>query len=353
MISQTHHPHRGFKALTTVSAVIFSSFILTACVGPPASEWKPTAATTCPIPSSDAHGTIRIGYLGSLGADLFLYDRGVAEACMPNADVKWTRFPTGQDIVKGFASDSVDVAGLGSTPSAKALSGPLNLDVSVTQVNAQIGAAEALVAKSAKRVKELRGKTIAVPFSSTSHYSLLNALHNAGLIPKHDVTITNVSPDNLPAAWASSKIDAAYVWEPALSAIKGGGNTIIDSTQVAKQGAATYNITLASNEWSRSNPKLLETWTALQNWAVQSFTEKSDDFTEAIAAQADISKDSARTQIAGSHLYTAEEQPQALEEIKTALFKTANFLNSEGEVNKPKDENQYRRAVRYGRDNSK
>ncbi|WP_426721522.1 ABC transporter substrate-binding protein [Corynebacterium auriscanis] len=266
---------------------------------------------------------------------------------MPNANVQWTRFPTGQDIVRSFASSSVDVAGLGSTPSAKALTSPLDLNVSVNQVNARIEASEALVAKEGNSVRDLRGKTIAVPFSSTSHYSLLNALRRAGLDPKKDVTVTNVSPDHLPAAWASDQIDAAYVWEPTLSNIKASGTIITDSARVARQGAATYNVTLADNDWSRTNSALLSTWTALQNWAAQEYRNNPDSFTEAIAAQSGISKESARIQLGGSHFYTSTEQPQALEDVKGALFDTAEYLHSEGEVDEPASQRHYQEAVRY------
>ncbi|MGO3487819.1 MAG: taurine ABC transporter substrate-binding protein, partial [Corynebacterium variabile] len=84
---------------------------------------------------SEADGRIRIGYLGGPAADLYTQDQQLAEACLPNAEVSWTRFPTGQDIVQGFAADSVDIAALGSTPTTKALSAPLDLGVSVVSVN--------------------------------------------------------------------------------------------------------------------------------------------------------------------------------------------------------------------------
>ena len=335
------------RQVIALGAAAIGTFALSACVGPPAAEWTNTAAAECPIETSDATGTIRIGYLGSPAGDLYLYDRSVAEACLPNADVQWTRLPTGQDIVKAFASGSIDIASLGSTPAAKALTGPLNLDVSVTRVDSATKSGEALVAKDAESIEDLKGKTIATPFSSTAHYSLLNALRFGGLDPKTDVKITNISPDNLPAAWNSDAIDAAYVWEPTLSEIKNNGKTLTDSAEVAEQGAPSYNLTLADQPWQAANPELLRTWTALQNWAVEQYNTNKEDFTKAIAAQAEISEDSARTQLQGSGFFTGEEQPQAAKELRKALLNTAEFLHSEGDVDTPANQSHYDQAVAY------
>ncbi|QNH96783.1 hypothetical protein [Corynebacterium anserum] len=78
------------------------------------------------------------------------------------------------------------------------------------------------------------------------------------------------------------------------------------------------------------------------------YKTNTDDFVKAIAAQANISEDSARTQLDGSHFYTASEQPTALAQVKTALFHTAEFLHSEGEIGEPEGQAHYAHAVTYG-----
>ena len=81
-----------------------------------------------------------------------------------------------------------------------------------------IGQAEALVARNGsgiEKVADLVGKKVAVPFVSTTHYSLLAALKHWGVDPQA-VEILNLRPPEIAAAWQRGDIDAAYVWDPAL-----------------------------------------------------------------------------------------------------------------------------------------
>lgn len=328
------------QRLIRLSAIIVMSIAAlatSACVGTPASVYEGRIEAQCPIEPTQASGTIRVGYQIILGTELYVRDRGLAEACMPNARVEWIRFPTGQDVVKGLASDSIDVGILGSTPTAKALSSPLNLDVVVPRVNAVIGSSEALVAKdeSVRTAADLRGARIAVPFSSTSHYSLLNALRGAGLDPKRDVELVNLSPDNLPAAWQSSRIDAAYVWDPVLSDIASSGHRVLTSANVAEAGAPTYNFTLAARPWTESNPELLATWLKVQEWSQEKGRSDPQEFAEGNANQAQLAVDEALQQMNGLNYVSADEQADQLRSAVQALQETSAFLTSEGEVSAP------------------
>jgi taurine transport system substrate-binding protein len=322
-------------------------------VGPPAAEWADASADVeCPVTPSDADGRIRIGYLGSPGADLYTQDQGLAEACLPNAEVSWTRFPTGQDIVQGFASDSVDIAGLGSTPTTKALSAPLNLPVSVVGVNSVIGTSEALVAKKAQTISELKGKRIAVPFSSTSHYSLLNALIDNDLDPAKDVTIVNISPDKLPAAWKSDQIDAAYVWDPTLQELKDGtggspvGNVLTDSEQQAAAGHPTYNVSLAADRWADSHAELLSTFLTLEGWVVDHADNDLEGFASVNAAASGMDEDAARRQIGGLRFIHSGDERAQLAAVADGIRDTAGFLADQGEIPAARPAEEYAAATR-------
>lgn len=343
-------PLRVLPALAVVSA---SALWLGACVGPPANEWANNLEDVeCPVTPSDAEGRIRIGYLGSPAADLYTEDQRLAEACLPNAEVSWTRFPTGQDIVQGFAAGSVDIAVLGSTPTTKALSAPLNLDVSVVSANSVIGETEALVAKKAMSIKDLRGARIAVPFSSTSHYSLLNALIDAGLDPKRDVEIVNISPDKLPAAWKSDQIDAAYVWDPTLDELKKGtggaiaGTVLTDSAKQAEAGHATYNVTLAANPWINEHPEILHTWLTLQAWVVDHADKDPEEFGTVNAAASGMNEDAASRQIEGQQFIHGADEEHYLAELSGAIHSTAEFLRDQGEIPSVKSPQDYEEATR-------
>lgn len=335
------------------TAALCAAVLLTSvagCVGPPASEWEDRGEdATCPVKPSEASGSVRVGYLGGPATDLYTEATGLAEACLPNAEIDWTRYPTGQDIVQGFAAGSVDLAALGSTPTTKALSEPLDLDVSVVQANSVIGTTEALVAKDASSIKDLKGARIAVPFSSTAHYSLLNALIDAGLDPSRDVEITNISPDKLPAAWKSDRIDAAYVWDPTLQELKDGtggttpGTVLTDSEEQAAVGHATYNVSLASNPWSEANPELLSTWLELESW-IADRTGELDDFVSVNATASGMDEEAAELQVDGQRFIRGDEQSEYLGDVAEALHSTAQFLVEQGDI--PSAKQDYSDVVR-------
>ncbi|MDN6437886.1 MAG: ABC transporter substrate-binding protein [Corynebacterium nuruki] len=266
--------------------------------------------------------------------------------------MSWTRFPTGQDIVQGLTSDSVDIAGLGSTPTTKALSAPLNLPVSVVGVNSVIGTSEALVAKKAQTISELKGKRIAVPFSSTSHYSLLNALIDNDLDPAKDVTIVNISPDKLPAAWKSDQIDAAYVWDPTLQELKDGtggspaGNVLTDSEQQAAAGHPTYNVSLAADRWADSHSELLSTFLTLEGWVVDHADKDPEGFASVNAAASGMDKDAARRQIGGLRFIHSGDERAQLAAVADGIRDTAGFLADQGEIPAARSAQDYAAATR-------
>ncbi|MEO6083434.1 MAG: glycine betaine ABC transporter substrate-binding protein [Umezawaea sp.] len=98
-----------------------------------------------------------------------------------------------------------------------------------------IGDSEALVARKASGVTtiaDLAGRKVAAPFGSTAHYSLLAALQQSGVDPGA-VTLVDLEPQNIQAAWQRGDIDAAYVWTPVLSVVQQDGVTLTDSAKLA------------------------------------------------------------------------------------------------------------------------
>lgn len=191
---------------------------------------------SCPVkPDPGIRTTARIGYQEVTNGDLIVKDTSLLQACMPNAKITWSKFSSGGDVLQGFKARSLDIALLGSAPAARALSAPLDIDMKVVWIQDVIGKAESLVVHdpAIRTMDQLRGKKIAVPFASTSHFSLLTALNRAGITDQ--VTLMNTQPDAMLAAWGNG-IDAAWVWDPVLSKLKANGHVIDDSGVTAEQG---------------------------------------------------------------------------------------------------------------------
>lgn len=170
------------------------------------------------------------------------------------ATIDWRKFDSGADVIAAIASGAVDIGYVGSSPLAAAAS--RDLPIETIFVVGLIGESEALVARNGSgvtKVADLSGKKVAVPFVSTTHYSLLAALKHEGVDPK-SVEILNLRPPEIAAAWERGDIDAAYVWDPALGQIRTSGEVIVDSAKVAEWGAPTFDAWIVRSDFAEKNP---------------------------------------------------------------------------------------------------
>ncbi|MEP7455783.1 taurine ABC transporter substrate-binding protein [Phyllobacterium sp. SB3] len=170
------------------------------------------------------------------------------------AKIDWRKFDSGADVITAVASGSVDIGYVGSSPLAAAAS--RELPIQTILVVGLIGESEALVARNGSgvsKIADLAGKKVAVPFVSTTHYSLLAALKHENVDPK-TVDILNLRPPEIAAAWERGDIDAAYVWDPALGQIRTNGTIIVDSAKVAEWGAPTFDAWIVRTEFAEKHP---------------------------------------------------------------------------------------------------
>jgi taurine transport system substrate-binding protein len=173
--------------------------------------------------------------------------------------VTYRKFGGGGDVIRAMASGSVQVGEAGSSPVAAGLS--QGLGIQVFWILDNINDAEALVVRNGSGItslQQLKGKTIGVPFVSTSHFDTLLALKLAGLNPS-EVKVVNLRPPEIAAAWARGDIDAAFVWNPVLNGIKKDGSVLISSGQIAaKTGDATFDAFVANTDWAQHNGDFLK-----------------------------------------------------------------------------------------------
>ena len=174
--------------------------------------------------------------------------------------IQWKKFDTGADVVNALASGDVDIGNIGTSPLAAATS--KDLPIQVFFIAAKLGGSEALVVSNKSGIEkpqDLIGKTIAVPFVSTAHYSLLSALKHWN-IADNQVKVINLRPPEISAAWERGDIDATYVWEPALSKVSATGKVLVDSNQVGQWGAPTFDVWVVRKDFAEKNPEFLKSF---------------------------------------------------------------------------------------------
>ena len=164
--------------------------------------------------------------------------------------VNWRKFDSPGKLLPAITSGDVQIGLLGSTGVATAMSRGINVEL--VWIAEGIAAAEALVVRNGSGIvapQDLRGKKLAVPFVSTTHFHTLFALEQFGIAPG-EVTILNLPPNGIAAAWLRGDIDAAFVWDPALSKIKRSGKVLITSGVLGMWGKPTFDGLVANRDFT-------------------------------------------------------------------------------------------------------
>lgn len=207
-----------------------------------------------------------------------------------SATIDWRKFDSGADVIAAAASGAIDIGYVGSSPLAAAAS--QQLPIETIFVAGLIGSSEALVARNGSavsKVADLVGKKVAVPFVSTTHYSLLAALKHENVDPKQ-VEILNLRPPEIAAAWERGDIDAAYVWDPALGQIKTSGTVIVDSAKVAEWGAPTFDAWIVRTDFAEKNPRAVTGFVKVTGQAYAEFLKDPSAWTVSSEPAAKIAK---------------------------------------------------------------
>lgn len=322
-------PVRRVLALTAVLAALATA---TGCVesGRTVHPDAVQPAAQCPVePDPSITTTARLAWQAIPNGDLVVKDMRLLEACMPNAQITWSKFDSGGDVVQAFGAGSIDLGLVGSSPAVKAVSPPLDIDLRIVWLQDVIGAAESLVVRdpAVTSVRDLAGKKVAVPFGSTAHYSLLSALREAGV--ERQVELINLAPDKMIAAWQRGEIDAAWVWDPTLSQLQQSGSVILTSAETAAAGHPTFDMSAATDGFVAENPEFLRMWTAVQDEAARRLAAGDDQAVESVAVQLGLSPEIVRKQTEGLTYPDAETQagPEYFGgRLGEVLADTADFL---------------------------
>jgi taurine transport system substrate-binding protein len=204
------------------------------------------------ISSSALAETIIIGHFGNPTPMQLLASSDAIQKAT-GWDVEWRKFASGTDVIAAMASGDVVLSELGSSPLAIATS--QGVDIQLIAFSDVIGSAESLIVSNSSGIKtlaDLKGKRIAVPVGSTAHFSLIGALKHEG-IPESEVTIMNMPPDQIAAAWQQNAIDAAWIWQPVQSEILKTGTLLLGADKTAEWGYPTFDAWVVNTKFGEEN----------------------------------------------------------------------------------------------------
>ncbi|MDF2044057.1 MULTISPECIES: taurine ABC transporter substrate-binding protein [unclassified Pantoea] len=260
------------------------------------------------------------------------------------ASVDWRKFDSGAGVLRALASGDVQIGNIGSSPLAVAAAQKLPIEAFL--LASQLGNSEALVVKkNITTPNDLIGKRIAVPFISTTHYSLLAALKHWGIKPSQ-VQLVNLQPPAIIAAWQRGDIDGAYVWAPAVNELEKQGKVLTDSAAVGSWGSPTLDVWVVRKDFAEQHPEIVTAFARSALDAQQAYLNSPDSWLKQPDNLSKLSRLSGVPEaqvpdlVKGNTYLTAQQQVEQLgKPVNKAIVDTAQFLKAQGRV--PQADNDY------------
>lgn len=261
-------------------------------------------------------------------------------------DIDWRVFDSGADVIAAMASGDVKISELGSSPLAIAAS--QGVDLEMFMLSYVIGDAESLIARDGsgiETIEDLVGKRVAVPVGSTAHFSLMGALSHAG-IAEGDVTIMNMPPDQIAAAWAQDAVDAAFIWPPVQSTILENGTRIVGAEETAAWGFPTFNAWVVDATFASENAEAMAAFAKVMDEANSAYLADPAAWTaqnaqvQEIATVTGAAPDQVPTILGGYTFVPIAEQLSGpyLRDAAATMKATAEFLEGAGRIDAVADD---------------
>ena len=175
--------------------------------------------------------------------------------------VDWKNFSSGADVNTAFAAGAIDIGlvGLPAFVSGVAQGIPYKLFM-LYDIPGTMSGLVVREGAGISSVADLKGKRVGVPFGSGADYMLQGALKENGLTAD-DVTLVNLQPQPIVAAWTTEQIDAAYIWAPILTQLlEQKGTLILNDGDMAAKGYFAGDVALVSDKFAAEHPDLVKIW---------------------------------------------------------------------------------------------
>ncbi len=236
-----------------------------------------------------APATVNIGFFTETKPTMIAKGEGWFEAGA-GGKLNWTEMGSGADINTAITAGSCDI-GLATGSAATAAGIAQGLPFKLIGMVDNIGPAEEMTVRTAANIKtaaDFKGKKVATPFGSTSHFRLLGYLKTNGLTQR-DVTVLDMKAPAIVAAWSRGDIDAAYVWAPAKSKILADGGAVFPTYEALdKAGYVIADLVVVRDGFASQYPDAVSGFLKAYGRALDMYRAKPDDAAVIVAKQAGV-----------------------------------------------------------------
>lgn len=225
-----------------------------------------------------ANATVRIGWTNQVDLAKIAQVNGTYRKAL-GENIDWKQYNDDFAMLHDVAIEKLDIAPVGLIAFLSAVTS--GLQVRIIAISSQYGTDSGLVLRNQSHIdnpQALIGKKIAVPFLTTSHYSLLKALQHWKL-DDQQVHLVNMPVDKIVESWNKGEIDGAYVDGITLLNFKKNGHVLVDSKQLADWGSPTYTFWVVMDNDIVVKPYKLEPFVNATLGMIKGFNQRKDTLT--------------------------------------------------------------------------
>ena len=332
------------KLLKTILIVILVGVIsisLAACGGSDSQQES--------LPEEINFGILRVPNDETIAMVEGLFDKHFEDK---DIELNFTVFDSGSEANQALASGSIDFATMGNVNAVTSLARDLGTEM--IWIHEVLGEIEALAVKEGSginKIEDLAGERVAVPFASTCHYVLLNALKNAGIAD--EVQLLDMQTTEIVAAWERGDIKAAYLWQPTLGQVLKTGKVLVSSKEMAEKGYITANVDVVRKEFSNKYPELVTSFITLLSEAADIYREDPQKAASIVSQKLEITPEEALKQMRGSTWHTREElisqdffgTSENPGHFATIMKETSDFLKQQKSIDESPSQKEFNEFV--------
>jgi taurine transport system substrate-binding protein len=202
---------------------------------------------------------VNLGTFGSIDVQNYIRaSNSMAKTFGPGAKVNFVTVRAGSEVISAMAGGSLDMCNVGSSPMVVGYAN--GVKASLVYVYKNITDSEALVVQNSANIKklaDLKGKRVGLPFNTSVHFAALAAFKSAGL-GVNDVQLINMKADTIASAWTRREIDASYIWVPIIpKLVEDGGTVLFKTGDLNASGLVMFDAFLVRDEFKKQHPDLV------------------------------------------------------------------------------------------------
>ncbi|WP_376712004.1 ABC transporter substrate-binding protein [Bradyrhizobium hereditatis] len=204
-------------------------------------------------------------------------------------DIQWKNFTSGAPLTNEMVAGKLDFGAMADFPGslngvAFQKAGRRSLFISVLSGSTR-GSGNGIVVpvnSPVQSIADLKGKTISVPFASTSHGMLLRAIEAKGWNPETDVNIITQAPEVAGPALQANKIEAHADFVPFAEVFpwRGFARKIFDGSQA---NTPTFHGSLVDADYADKYPEIVVAYLRAALEADRLIAEEPEKYSELIA----------------------------------------------------------------------